>query len=478
MNRLDELISRFLDDDLTPEERLELRHAIEADSQGADELLACYQQHRLLAALFRPASAEVVEAILTAVCAEDGFADSVMRQARAAATENTLVNQPAKKCDDPATKSKPYQQTAARPSLNWFDRLFPRPRWAFAVATAALIGFLVWLYPPVNNQPTLTVATGTQVILERDGQSSSVQDALKLLPGDRLRISGSNGATIDYGKENTRVALNDHTELKALAWRKGKRFELRQGKLEATVARQRPFGAMVLLTAQAEARVLGTKFTLTATTNATRLEVTEGKVKLTRTSDEVAVKVPAGYYAVAADATKLAALPLTGSILREYWTNLPGDYYITFLTSRADYPDHPSGHEYLGRFEAPSHWGTNYGARLCGYLHPPKTGDYTFWITAGDGGELWLSPDDSPKNKRQIGYAKPSMPHEWANHRGQQSSPITLVAGRKYYIEALHKQGKKDDHLAVAWQGPGREREVIPGGFLSPYKVNQEEKQR
>jgi len=41
---------------------------------------------------------------------------------------------------------------------------------------------------------------------------------------------------------------------------------------------------------------------------------------------------------VAAAATELAALPLTGSILREYWTNLPGEYYSTILTSHPDYP--------------------------------------------------------------------------------------------------------------------------------------------
>ena len=272
MNRLDELISRFLDEDLTPEERIELQQAIEADPRGADQLLAYYQQDRLLAALFRPASAEAVNAILAAVSAEDGFVDSVMRQTRAAAAENTLIHDPEKKSGDPATEAKRRSQPAARPYHNWFDRLFPCPRWVFAVATVVLIGLLVWLFPSVNNQPTLTVATGTRVTLERNDQSLPAQDGLKLLPGDLLQIAGSNGASIGYGKENTRVALNDHTELKTLAWQKGKRFELRQGKLEATVARQRPFGAMVLLTAQAETRVLGTKFTLTATSNATRLE--------------------------------------------------------------------------------------------------------------------------------------------------------------------------------------------------------------
>src|SRR5438874_2415527 len=92
MNRLDELINRFLDDGLTSEERIELERAIEVDPDCADQLLAYYQQDRLLAALFRPSSAEGVNAILAAVTAEDSFVDSVMREARANAIENTLVH--------------------------------------------------------------------------------------------------------------------------------------------------------------------------------------------------------------------------------------------------------------------------------------------------------------------------------------------------------------------------------------------------
>jgi len=44
------------------------------------------------------------------------------------------------------------------------------------------------------------------------------------------------------------------------------------------------------------------------------------------------------------------------------------------------------------------------------------------------------------------------------------------------HFEVLHKAGVGDDHLAVAWQGPGREREGIPGQFLSPFKPKSKEK--
>ena len=46
-----------------------------------------------------------------------------------------------------------------------------------------------------------------------------------------------------------------------------------------------------------------------------------------------------------------------------------------------------------------------------------------------------------------------------------------------YYIEAIQFDcGEAEHHLAVAWQGPDHERDVLPGEFLSPF--NPKEKKR
>jgi len=228
---------------------------------------------------------------------------------------------------------------------------------------------------------------------------------------------------------------------------------------------------MSILTPQAEARVLGTKFTLLVDTNGTRLEVTEGKVRLTGASDGKAVKVTARYYTVAAANYELAALPQTGRILYEYWTNFPDINNFWWESISED----PSVVEYPARFEAPSHTGSNILARIRGYVHPPKTGDYTFWLAGDSGCQFLLSRDDQPQNKVSIATANNTKPREWTGEINlQQSSSITLIAGRKYYIEAVQKYSIEaaqnptdaEHHLAVAWQGPDASAKSSQANFF------------
>jgi hypothetical protein len=66
----------------------------------------------------------------------------------------------------------------------------------------------------------------------------------------------------------------------------------------------------------------------------------------------------------------------------------------------------------------------------------------------------------------------------WTPYRGwnafaeQKSALIRLEAGRRYYIEALHKEAGSGDHLSVGWQGPGITGDAerpIPGTRLTPF---------
>lgn len=156
----------------------------------------------------------------------------------------------------------------------------------------------------------------------------------------------------------------------------------------------------------------------------------------------------------------------TGYILREEWNNIAVD--VSEMVPAYKKPDNSSQ---LTLFEAPSNVADNYRSRIRGYICPPVSGAYTFWIAGDAEAELWLSSDESPATKTQIAYiSEATNPREWGKSATQRSAAITLVKGKKYYIEAIHKAGEGNDNLAVGWQIPGGVQELpIAGTRLSPY---------
>jgi hypothetical protein len=162
------------------------------------------------------------------------------------------------------------------------------------------------------------------------------------------------------------------------------------------------------------------------------------------------------------------ALERKGVILREYWTGVPGST-VAELTRHPRYPAKPDGVSNPESFEAPVNWGDNYGTRLRGYIHPNATGAYTFWISGDDQCELWVSTDADPAHRQLVAkVVNFSGSRQWDVAPEQKSAPLRLEAGKKYYIEALHKEGSGEDSCAVGWQLPdGKMERPIPGSRLS-----------
>jgi rhamnogalacturonan endolyase len=159
----------------------------------------------------------------------------------------------------------------------------------------------------------------------------------------------------------------------------------------------------------------------------------------------------------------------SGGLLRQWWLGIEGNA-VSDLTGHSSYPDSPSGSDVLRRFEGPANWDNTYGTRLRGWLIPPADGGYTFWAAADDTAELWLSTDAMADHAVKIAYVSAwTDPLEWDKYAGQQSVSVPLLAGHKYYIELLHKDGGGNDHFAVAWQGPSLGQQVIEGDYLWPW---------
>ncbi|QHT65774.1 choice-of-anchor D domain-containing protein [Rhodocytophaga rosea] len=159
----------------------------------------------------------------------------------------------------------------------------------------------------------------------------------------------------------------------------------------------------------------------------------------------------------------------TGSILRELWTNVPGTEVTAIPVNTT-----PSSVSQLTIFETPGNIGDSYAQRIRGFICPPASGNYTFWIAADDDCELWLSTNDNPANKQRIAFSTSwTGSREWTKYATQKSALIALQAGQKYYIEALHKEGGGGDNLAVGWQLPsGIMERPIAGSRLSPFVNN------
>ena len=161
--------------------------------------------------------------------------------------------------------------------------------------------------------------------------------------------------------------------------------------------------------------------------------------------------------------------PPTGSITREVYRDLqigPPEE----LLQRRDVLDKPTVRDQLDRFQTPANFADNYVQRVRGYVVPPVSGAYTFWITSDDDSRLYLSANDDPAAKKLIARVDGYVPvGQWADGAAR-AKPIALEAGRRYYIEAIQKEGGGEDHLSVGWQLPGGTMQrPIPGESLAPF---------
>ncbi|MGA2853748.1 MAG: lamin tail domain-containing protein, partial [Verrucomicrobiota bacterium] len=155
--------------------------------------------------------------------------------------------------------------------------------------------------------------------------------------------------------------------------------------------------------------------------------------------------------------------PQIFGVYRQLWTGLDSSLGNTLIElTNTDYnpnwPDNPDPtytHVFNG-FETEVNSGINYyGQRLRAFVVPPTNGNYTFWIASDDSSLLLLSTDENPANETAIAAVSGWTPwRSFSVESGQQSAPVYLQGGKRYYIEALMQQGSGGDNLTVQWQLP------------------------
>ncbi|MCC6235245.1 MAG: Ig-like domain-containing protein, partial [Verrucomicrobiales bacterium] len=134
----------------------------------------------------------------------------------------------------------------------------------------------------------------------------------------------------------------------------------------------------------------------------------------------------------------------------------------------------------------------NFGTILSGWIKPPTTGDYTFYISADDNAQLWLSTDENPANVKRIAIepqwngqrdwigtarrnadAPENRSDKYTGTQWPTGNKITLTGGSRYYIEMIAQEGGGGDNSAIAVTPAAEEAtaETVPisGAWLAGY---------
>jgi hypothetical protein len=176
--------------------------------------------------------------------------------------------------------------------------------------------------------------------------------------------------------------------------------------------------------------------------------------------------------------TSIGAGPPTlipGFLKFEAYTNI-ANTTVQSLLEDPNYPNSPASVLYMSPFDTrsvyPDDSHENYGARISGFITPAQSGDYELFLRSDDSSQLFLSPDEDPANLVQIAEETTCCGAFEETGMSETSAPQTLVAGKRYAIQVLYKEGGGGDYTQVAWRKagdttPASKLTPIPGAFLS-----------
>ena len=177
-----------------------------------------------------------------------------------------------------------------------------------AAAAAIAVGMWLWMANvPSDRSSDLPVAIAQltdiqgNVALMQPHKGSSVlpaqlQTGLHSSDGVITRTPDSQ-ATVRF-IDGTVVNVTGDTEASFHQTEEGKRIIVRRGRVSADVSPQPPGCPLVIETATAQLRVLGTTLCVAAEDDETRLDVSSGKVAITRSTDGSSTDVAAGEFVV------------------------------------------------------------------------------------------------------------------------------------------------------------------------------------
>jgi hypothetical protein len=287
--RFEDLVGRLLDDELAPDEWTELITIVRDDPALLEELRDQLEACELLALAEDPVrgSPLFIEATRSRL-ADDGFVSGVRAALAGRAPDHRV---------------------------GW------APDWLglFAASAAAALLTAVVLWP--KGKAEIARVTGLNGSIQWIGDGGRLERDLKIgtsLGGGTLEaISADSWMSLEF-RDGTAVTVSGPTML-TLAEDDQKQLHLREGSLFAKVTRQVQGRPMLIHTRTAELEVLGTQLDVEAEPEATRLNVDEGRVRVTRLVDGRVAEVPARHQVVASADRTRALTPTPRAEAVDWW---------------------------------------------------------------------------------------------------------------------------------------------------------------
>lgn len=192
-----------------------------------------------------------------------------------------------------------------------------RPAAAALLLLAAAAILLAVLGVPItpHRQPgdavflaSLEDVEGDVSIVTASGAVIPARRGYRLCAGQELRTGGEDSFALVTYADRTRLELSPDTLIRLVGdgapttkkRLRGKRIFLNEGTLAVDAVEQPEDSPMVLVTPHAEATFRKSTFTSCTSEDATRIELDDGPIEFTRTSDGRSIVVPTACYAVAA----------------------------------------------------------------------------------------------------------------------------------------------------------------------------------
>ena len=179
--------------------------------------------------------------------------------------------------------------------------------------------------------------------------------------------------------------------------------------------------------------------------------------------------------------TAVSFVVTDGVVQIKFWDSSGGTNAAASLTNLALLQTTASRTLWNTAFETPT-WanGSNYLGQIAGFVTPIQSGDYVFGVAAGGPALLSLSTDESSQNKTQIAavVSGSTGQREFNQFPEQLSSAISLVAGKRYYLDVIWEAAAAGGNgVSVTWQPPGTPaitdgQPAIPGLNLSALKTS------